>query len=73
MEAGRRCFVLAGLDGLEVVALEVGLGAKEARVPELHDRPEVADVALHRGASEGDAAVGLGGSVRRGPAGRPGS
>ncbi len=43
--------------GMKNRALEVGLGAEEAGVEELHDRPQVADVVFDRGAGEGDAVV----------------
>ena len=58
LEAGRRRSIMIGLDGLEVVAPEFGLGTQEAGVEELHDGPEVANVVLHRRAGEGDPVVG---------------
>ena len=54
-----RCFVIpVGLDGIEVPALELRLGAQQAGVQELHDGPQVADVVFDRRAREGDAVVG---------------
>ena len=58
LEASRRCSVPVALDGLEVVALELGLGTQEAGVQELHDGPEVADMVLHRRAGEGYPVIG---------------
>ena len=58
-EARRGVFVAVALDGLKVAALELGLGAQQAGVQELHDGPEVTDVVFDGRAREGDAVVGF--------------
>ena len=72
LETGRRRAVPVGLDGLEVVAGEIGQGTQQARVQELHDGPEVADVVLHRRAGEGHPVICRESLGRSGPAVTPG-
>ena len=45
--------------GHEEVALELALGAQEAGVQKLHDRPQVAHVVFDRRSGQGDAVVGF--------------
>ena len=45
---------LLGLDRHVERPLELGLGAQQAGVEELHDRPQIADVVLDRRAGQGD-------------------
>ena len=47
--------IAPGLDGDEEALPERRLRAEEAGIEQIHDRPEVADVVLHRRAGEGDA------------------
>ena len=51
----RRRRVGRGLNRHEEIALELRLGAEQARMKELHHRPQVADVVLDRGAGKRDA------------------
>ena len=57
---------MVALDGLKVAALELGLGAQQSGVQELHDGLEVADVVFDGRAREGDAVVALQAAGRSG-------